>query len=95
MRPIDDENSGDENDEIYLLNRVDSLVATAHEDIREGEQSLEGLVKAAYVLGRIAELLDGQPTRVIRRAAEDWNEVAAIFNQTSVRYGSRFKVRKL
>jgi hypothetical protein len=83
------------NDEIHLLNRVSSLVETAHEDVREAEHSLEGLIKAAYVLGRIAELLDGQPGHVIRRAADGWNEVAAIFNQTSLRHGSNFRIREL
>jgi hypothetical protein len=82
-------------DEILLLNRVESLISTAHEDVREAEHSVEGIVKAAYVLGRIAELLDGQPAYVIRQAADGWNEVAMAFNRISAQHGSDFKIHRL
>lgn len=82
-------------DEAMLLHRVDSLLSTAHEDVREAEHSLEGIIKAAYVLGRIAELLDGQRAHVIREAAAGWNDVAAAFNKVSLRYGSTFKIHKI
>jgi len=82
-------------EEMYLVNRVFSLFSVAHEDLRESEQSVNGLIKASYVLGRIGELLDGQPGRVMQRVIEEWNEAVVLFNAQARRHGATFKLHAL
>jgi len=67
----------------------------AHEDLDAAidRRDLSGLVRAAYVLGRIAEQLDGRPSN--DDVVEQWNEAVRRFNGASRNHQSSFQLGEM
>ena len=82
-------------DQDALAWRTRQAFDLAHEDLDAAidRRDLSGLVRAAYVLGRIAEQLDGHPSD--DDVVEQWNEAARRFNGASRNHRSSFQLGEM
>jgi transcriptional regulator GlxA family with amidase domain len=73
--------------------RLHPLFDLVHQDLDEAARGdVAGLVKAAFVLGKIAEQLDGQPAAVHRQWADQWEPAVERFNMISEDRRSSFRL---
>jgi hypothetical protein len=86
---------------LNVLARLRPLFEAAFDDLDDAERATrlvdvaDGLIRASYVMGRIAEYLDAKPQAIIDGASEDWNAAVAIFNRISEKSGFSWKMDRL